>query len=55
MTEQMCKTCRFWLPSETSVAGDCRRFPPVFVIDEMFRFPVMMDHGWCGEWKGKTL
>lgn len=54
--EESCKSCRFFLDTDEG-AGVCRRHPavPVAVGDQVYsHFPVMLDSGWCGEYKLKV-
>lgn len=59
MSEQPdnCAHCRFgWKRSEDAEI-ECRRFPPTLTdvehaeIWNRWKFPVMLRHGWCGEFQ----
>jgi hypothetical protein len=67
---QSCKTCRFFkhvtssldeLDEEEGEAGECRRRPPIFTVDEtesahsFAHFPLAREKWWCGQWEGRLV
>ena len=53
-----CKNCKFFRPARKKGIGECRRFPPVpytehWSKNDEWRFPVVKDRDWCGEFKEK--
>ncbi|OZI17941.1 hypothetical protein CAL19_12735 [Bordetella genomosp. 7] len=49
--ERSCKDCRHF--NETATWDECRRYPPVAIMDEgdvVFVFPAIKPDEWCGEW-----
>jgi hypothetical protein len=50
MGEEMCGECKFYY----TPSSGCRRFPPQLRHDGEFRFPVMGEADWCGEFRPAT-
>jgi hypothetical protein len=56
--DRYCEKCRFFMPSEdrNSVQekinlGECHRYPPIYLGDDI-NFPLMNGvSDWCGEWQ----
>ncbi|AEJ01312.1 hypothetical protein Nit79A3_1480 [Nitrosomonas sp. Is79A3] len=52
-----CKSCKFFLGIDDE-QGFCRRFPPTPIPgkdDAIYsHFPMMLNDGWCGEFKLKA-
>lgn len=56
-----CSNCVNWCAhyiqiddtSITSDVGECRRYPPVYGVKDIERFPMTSEDDWCGEFKSK--
>jgi hypothetical protein len=53
---EWCSNCLYAQLSDWDSNGrwnqlECRRNPPVVLPDGETRWPVVIDKGWCGEWK----
>lgn len=49
-----CGNCRFFLAEDKGDSGECRRYPPVPLIDEgewVTIWPAIDSDDFCGEWK----
>jgi hypothetical protein len=49
-----CRTCKFFMPDrpeQQDTRGACRRFPPLFTLNDQPIWPVVYGWSWCGEWK----
>ena len=52
MSNETCKTCRFWEQFESESWGECRRFPPTLAERSCEnRFPQTAVDVGCGEWR----
>lgn len=56
LNQQTCGKCKFWYAAD----GVFRRNPPTPIalptpkgILQQSMFPMMLDSGWCGEWRAK--
>lgn len=54
--KQQCSNCQFYAKRLLGMSGQgyCRRFPPQ-VVKWMrgWKFPIVTDYSWCGEWENE--
>jgi hypothetical protein len=56
---ETCKSCRFYEKHQyenldvIADYGQCRRYPPRRVAENMSVFPIVIDDCWCGEYQEK--
>ena len=49
---ETCRTCRYRETSASPSKVFCHRYPPVYVPNQdVFRFPLLGNYQFCGEWK----
>jgi hypothetical protein len=50
-----CDGCHYFVPTDGSLTGQCRRFPPVPLSSMHSYFPETRGGSWCGEWKPRDV
>ena len=53
----MCSSCCFYVPVKESEGGECRRYPPIPIVENdtcTFAFAVCIDTDWCGEYQRRV-